>query len=304
MSCDVAVVVPTVDRVELLARCLRGLARQTHSSYEVIVIHDGDPGVVGLLEEWAGRLPLRSLRCDARGASDKRNLGWRSTTAPIIAFTDDDCEPTSRWVEAVSAAFGADAKADVVQGPVQPHPEDADVVGSFARTVLVDTETETYPAANLSFRRDSLVRVGGFDESLRAGEDTDLAWRVRETGGASTFAPEAVVWHAVRKVDFVGHLRSLSRWGDLPLVVRRHPQLRCLTHSRYVWKRTHVTAVPALVGVVVAPLRPIALLAALPHVYRRVREAGAVDGCALAAADLFEVGIVVAGSIRHRCVLL
>lgn len=304
MSCEIAVVVPTVDRVELLARCLRGLAVQTHRSFEVWVVHDGDPSVVALLHEWAGRLPLHVLRSPARGASEKRNLGWRSTVAPIVAFTDDDCEPTPQWVEAVAAAFAANPTAEVVQGPVQPHPDDAAVTGAFARTVTVERETVTYPAANLSFRHAALSRVGGYDESLRAGEDTDLTWRVRESGGASAFAPTAVVWHAVRRVDFSAHVRSLRRWGDLPLVVRRHPQLRRVTHSPYVWKRTHVTAVPALLGLAIAPAHPAAAFAAAPHIYRRVREYGARDGCALAAADLIEVAILMTGSVRHRCVLL
>jgi GT2 family glycosyltransferase len=303
LSCDVSVVVPTVDRVDLLARCLRGLAAQRGIDYEVVVVHDGDPRIEALLADWSDRLPLRAVRNVDRGASSKRNIGWRTATAPVVAFTDDDCEPTPGWARGVVAAF-ADPDVVVVQGPVAPHPDDADVTGPFARTVEVTELIETFPAANLSVRRTALERVAGFDESLRAGEDTDLAWRVRESGGDVAFAPDALVWHAVREVTFAGHLRSLPRWGDLPLVVRRHPQLRRLTHSRYVWKRTHVTALPALVGAALTPVRPIAAVAALPHVYRRVRADGVRAGCALAVADLAEVAVLVAGSARHRCVLL
>ena len=43
MTPRVTVVVPTVDRVDLLRRCLRSLPGS--DAAEVVVVHDGDPGV-------------------------------------------------------------------------------------------------------------------------------------------------------------------------------------------------------------------------------------------------------------------
>jgi len=53
----VSVVVPTVDRVALLERCLEGFEQDLGAPFEVLVVHDGDPGIVALLERWidAGR---------------------------------------------------------------------------------------------------------------------------------------------------------------------------------------------------------------------------------------------------------
>ena len=58
----ISVVVPTVDRVALLERCLRGLAGQEGTAFEVIVVGGDDPGIAALIESWKGRLPLRFLR--------------------------------------------------------------------------------------------------------------------------------------------------------------------------------------------------------------------------------------------------
>lgn len=295
----VSVVVPTVARVALLERCLQALAAQSSPADEVVVVHDGEPGVVALLDDWALRLPLVVLQVRERGASAKRNAGWRAARHEVVAFTDDDCAPTAHWVAEIRGAAG-----DLLCGPVAPHPDDAGVSSVFGRTIEVSEAGPYYPTANLALRRTALERVGGFDERLRAGEDTDLAWRVLEAGGQQTWLPAALVLHAVRPVTFPDHLRSLGRWADLPLVLRRHPQLRRTTTARLFWKPSHPLALAALAGLLLAPRRPAAALLAVPLVARRWRERGPRFGTQVAVADVAEVLVVAAGSVRHRGVLL
>ena len=303
MTPAVSVVIPTVDRVTLLERCLRGLQGSQGVDFDVVVVHDGNPGVSALLDSFQTRLPLRGLRISERDAATKRNAGWRATTSAIVAFTDDDCQPAPGWLGAAVAAL--EPMVDLVQGRVVPHPEDAGVAGVFARTLTVDAPSELYANANLVYRRSALERVGGYDPAFwGGGEDTDLAWRVLETGGHAAYAPDALVWHAVRPADFLAHLRSLPRWATLPLVLRRHPQLRRLVHRRVFWKRSHTTAALALAGLLATPVDRRAAALIVPHLARRVKEAGAVDGARLAAADVVEVGVVLAGSARYRTLLV
>jgi GT2 family glycosyltransferase len=285
----VTVVVPTVDRVELLRRCLRGL-----EGTDVLVVHDGDVGIVGLLEE-AG---VRGLRIAERGVSAKRNAGWRATDAELVAFTDDDCEPAPGWVDALVAA--AETK-DLVAGPVRPHPEDH-ATGLWARTVTAD-EPGFYPGCNLLVRKGFLATVGGFDEALHGGEDTDLAWRVREAGARAAWADDALVWHAVREVTFPQQLRSLPRWAGLALVARRHPQLRVLAHRRWFWKPSHPKALLFLLGLGLSPVTLWALLGAAPLVVWRAREYR-LRAPEVVLNDVAETLVMIAGSVRHRTVLL
>jgi len=302
----VSVVVPTVDRVSLLDRCLDGLAAQDGVGHEVIVVHDGEPAIVELLDRRAARgdLPLRAVRVEARAAAAKRNAGWRAAAGDVIAFTDDDCAPAPGWLAAGAAAF-ADG-VDLVQGRIAPHPDDAGNQGTFARTLQVSKLDETFPTANAFYRRSALERAGGFDERFpnAAGEDTDLAWTVLEGGGQAVFAPDALVHHAVHPFGFVDHLRSLPRWGDLHLVLRKHPDVRRLTYRRFFWKRTHPAALLALVGLAGAVVDRRALALVVPHLARRVRRDGPVVGLQLAAVDLAETAVMIGGTIRHRTVLL
>src|SRR5437660_469253 len=99
MSLEVSVVVPSHDRPEGLARLLAGLRRQTLAPerFEVIVVDDGssEPAVVDSRE-----LLVRVLRHEqSRGPAAARNSGWRAASADVVAFIDDDCVPSERWLE-------------------------------------------------------------------------------------------------------------------------------------------------------------------------------------------------------------
>ena len=145
--------------------------------------------------------------------------------------------------------------------------------GLWSRTVRSE-EPGFYPGCNLLVRRSVLAEVGGFDEHLHGGEDADLAWRVRESGASHGWAPDAVVWHAVRAVSFPDQLRSLPRWAGLPLVVRRHPELRRLAHRRVFWKDSHPAALLALVSLLLSGRDRRALVGVIPLLARRIRAAG------------------------------
>jgi hypothetical protein len=71
------------------------------------------------------------------------------------------------------------------------------------RIDFVDTGTASY-------RLEAFRKTGGFDESLRANEDVDLAFRLAAAGAQFVFNPHAVVlhWHTE---DLPGYFRKKVR---------------------------------------------------------------------------------------------
>ncbi len=100
----VSVVIPTHKRPDLLGRCLDALVNQTlaPSRYEIVVADDAaSPATAGQVAFWADRREpaVRYVAVGpAHGPAAARNCGWRAAAAPIIAFTDDDCIPSPRWL--------------------------------------------------------------------------------------------------------------------------------------------------------------------------------------------------------------
>jgi glycosyltransferase involved in cell wall biosynthesis len=200
----VAVVICTRDRPGEVAGSLDAVRSVLGPSDALIVVDSAsvDRDAVARVAEAAGATVVRVER---PGLSRARNAGLAAASAPVIAFTDDDCRPRPGWVDAVAAPF-ADASVGAVTGPV--HADDA---GGVEVTTMSDTvgrrvvgwhdPMELVHGANMAFRRDALDGVGGFDELLgaggrfRAGEDHDMVLRVLVGGWVVVHEPSAVVAH-------------------------------------------------------------------------------------------------------------
>jgi GT2 family glycosyltransferase len=76
-------------------------------------------------------------------------------------------------------------------------------------------------SANVAVRRDAFLRVGGFDESARAGEDADLCFRLRAAGWEIESRPAAVVAHRSRD-SVPALLHQLLRHGSGAAWVQAH----------------------------------------------------------------------------------
>jgi glycosyltransferase involved in cell wall biosynthesis len=249
----IAVVVPTFGRADLLPQLVDGLASQQLSErFEVIIVDDcSSDATQDVLAELAAVTPLslRVLRTDRnRGPALARNLGWQATTAPLVAFTDDDCVPTVHWL---AELFEAVVDADVVQGRTMPNPAQADRLGPFSRSLDVPAMTPFFETANICYRRALLERLGGFDETfaLAAGEDTDLAKRALASGAQVVFSPTAIVHHEVHPSSFFDTLAKTRSFEGLVQVVVRYPDLRQYFDGRFIWFRRHRLALLAAVGV-------------------------------------------------------
>jgi glycosyltransferase involved in cell wall biosynthesis len=306
---QVAVVIPTHGRPAALQRLLDAISRQelARDRFEVIVVDDGSPEPV---RPAPGGLALTVVRHErSQGPAAARNAGWRVARAPTIAFVDDDCVPAPGWLSALLAASGPDV---VVQGAVAPAlSPGVREPRPLEHTISVGGPTPLFVSANIAYPRRLLERLGGFDESYRraSGEDADLGARAVASGAPTVFAPDALVHHDVVTRTLGQHLRHTLKWTDGVRALAAHPQLRGLLVARVFWKPTH----PWLLGALLAlgARRPgLALVAMLPwvrHYRRRYAEYPDEMVRALPAhlvIDLTEIGVVVAGSLRHRTVML
>jgi GT2 family glycosyltransferase len=215
-----AVVVCCRDRADLLAGALPAITAVLRRGDEVVVVDSAshDDSVAAVARQGG----VTVVRCEQPGVSRARNAGWRSTTHPVVLFTDDDCRPQPGWVEAAVAALAAD-RVGVVWGLVR-----ADAESGVALSVLDDTGplegsltgdlSALGHGANLALRRETLEEVGGFDEAIGPGahfpaaEDKDLLWRVMRAGWRARFAPGMAVTH-VQWRGVGAAVRVMYRYG-------------------------------------------------------------------------------------------
>jgi len=197
-----SVVIPTVGRPSLrvLLDALRG---GTGPAPAVVVVVDdrATPDRPLDLPVWD---LLQVVPGPARGPAAARNVGWRATASPWVAFLDDDVRPGSDWASDLAADLAGLAPSVAgSQGRVRV-PLPAGRRPTDWERVTAGLANARWATADMAFRRTALVRAGGFDERFRRAyrEDADLALRLQAFG-----------WSLVRGARVVDHpVRPASRW--------------------------------------------------------------------------------------------
>jgi O-antigen biosynthesis protein len=195
----ISVVVCSYNGSATIKDTMEGLMQLDYPSYEVIVVNDGS---TDNLEEIVKRYPVKLISTPNQGLSNARNTGMYNAKGEIIAYIDDDAYPDPQWL--LYLAYGY-ANSDIagLGGPnIAPQENGfiakcvANSPGGPVHVLLTDEIAEHIPGCNMSFRRDALVAIGGFDPIYRAaGDDVDVCWRIQNSGRTIGFHPSAVVWH-------------------------------------------------------------------------------------------------------------
>lgn len=318
-----SVVVSTFDRANLIGDLVASLRAQTATEAEFIIVDNGsDPRTDAALQAAIGDdARFHVLRIDRnRGPARARNLGWRASRRPWVAFTDDDCLPEATWLEALVAATAGDAQAglQIVQGRTTPVDPD-EPAGWFDRSVTVTRWSGLFETCNLLVAHATLDALDGFCEDFpdAMGEDTDFGLRAIDAGATTAFEANAMVRHRIWRHGFRDYCRQGRRYARSVDVVRRHPGARPdLLVGRYFIRWSHAAVWAA------APLAVVSVLAGVPWALPAV--AGVACGAlahrrrdlpaplparvGYAAATLvgtaYETAWFAVESVRHRTVVL
>jgi glycosyltransferase involved in cell wall biosynthesis len=228
----VSVVIPTRDRGKELTTCLQSIAKQNYpkNRLEVIISDDGSKSnIEHIIAPFHTQLCIRYIRGQSpAGPAAARNAGWRVSRGEIVVFLDDDVITTRTHLMAlIQTLISSDDNIPGVAGPVLP------LSGEWRQdpfTIVPVFEgpggAGTIVTANLAVWRSTLEKVGGFDEGFRYPfcEDFDLIWRVEKALGPFGFAPEAIVYHPVRRLSLPVWLARLPQGSEAVIrLYRKHP---------------------------------------------------------------------------------
>jgi glycosyltransferase involved in cell wall biosynthesis len=204
------VVMSTRNRGAMIESALKSLMALDHPAFAIVVIDQSSDDVTGDLVRSAAETDsrVRYLHTDRVGLSCGRNEGIAAGQGDVVAFTDDDCIADPGWLNAIEAEM-QDPNVAGVFGRVLPNEYrgrsgiDLAFKDSLERIEYVGKTIPWYigHGANMAFRREDLVALGGFDEILGAGghlpshEDGDMSYRMLASGRRLVFSPRSLVYH-------------------------------------------------------------------------------------------------------------
>ncbi|GAA3581197.1 hypothetical protein GCM10022419_073390 [Nonomuraea rosea] len=249
-SLRVSVVIPAYDCADALERTVPALARQTYPSelVEIVIADDGSRPPI----EVAGARVVRVTEGWGRGAA--RQTGQLAATGDVIHWLDadmllaeDHLEAHMRWHHLIGYA--------VVIGDTRfvDEPGEEGVQSEYTSKTLESTRRLrdagasaylSHTGASTSVRAELLRAAGGVDVSLNMAEDTELGYRLAQTGAVFIPDAEARAWHVgpstVMLREKEVHRHNWSYLGDLI------PDLRWLrNHPRRHWLVPYLRVVVA-----------------------------------------------------------
>lgn len=180
----VSVIMPALNAEKYIAAALGSLLREKDVSLDIIVVDDGSTDATAEIVRGmaAGDPRIRLISGPHVGVSRARNAGLAAVPAEtaFITFLDsDDHSPPGR-IGRQLALLKENPDIDFVTGLLQiceriDEERSVPVEGSRTATVAGVSLMATL------FTRRVFDRLGGFDEDMQHGEDTDLFLRMLET---------------------------------------------------------------------------------------------------------------------------
>ncbi len=209
-----SLIICTRNRAHQLADCLETILHlECEDAWELVLVDNGSTDNTSIIVEkfrdsFPGQLTVEIETLP--GLSRARNRGWRVAQGDIIAFTDDDCYPDPKYIQASIDCFEEDVRVGFIGGRILLHdPTD------YRITIQESEQRQEIPpfsfidpgliqGANFACRRRAIESVGGFDELFGAGtqfptEDIDILARMSGAGWFGAYDPRPLVYHHHRR---------------------------------------------------------------------------------------------------------
>ena len=187
---SISVVVPVFNRAGSVTQAINSLLRQDFEKFEIIIVDDGSNDNTVEVIQAIGDPRIRLFpQPENMGGNAARNRGVREARAPIICFLDSDDEFLPHKLGYINRYFRDHPEVDALIDsfellyPSNFHKKNAARINPalttskaveeaiFARRIFKAT-----PA--ISARREALMDIGLFDETLKRRQDMDLVLRL------------------------------------------------------------------------------------------------------------------------------
>jgi len=181
----VSVIVPSYNMANFLPQAVESALRQSYANLEVHIVDDGSTdNTAEVVRQWERDPRVHVHRQANSGLSHSRNQGIALSHGPFIALLDADDiwlpEKLSRQMQ----RFAGRPEVGVVYSDFEKMDREGNALpknvthmhrGWVSGALLIENFV---PASSAVVRRECFERFGGFDVSLRTGEDYEMWLRL------------------------------------------------------------------------------------------------------------------------------
>ncbi len=171
----VSVIIPTFNAAAFLPAALDSVITQTRRPDEIIVVDDGSTDDTSIVLRDAPAVTV--IHQANAGPAAARNAGVARATGDLLAFLDADCVWYPGKLERQLAWHERDDTVDYSFTELEERIADGAETPWWSLHRQPESPTHKVSVPSLAIRRSAFDALGGFNETLRAGEDADFLAR-------------------------------------------------------------------------------------------------------------------------------
>ncbi|MBQ8822687.1 MAG: glycosyltransferase family 2 protein [Lachnospiraceae bacterium] len=186
----VSVIIPTYNRASTLLRAVNSVLQQSYSDIEVIIVDDGSTDNTAEIIRDIRDERVKYIKMEQNGgASVARNEGVKVAEGDIIAFQDSDDAWKRDKLEKQICYLKAHPEFSMVYCAYNMHGRESSYIVPTELALEGDLEGDIFPwllmrnsvgTPTMVMYKECFADIGGFDSTLKALEDWDMAIRFAE----------------------------------------------------------------------------------------------------------------------------
>jgi GT2 family glycosyltransferase/SAM-dependent methyltransferase len=245
IGCAISVIIPTYNRRATLDRCLQALAAQTlsPSRFEVVIVDDGSTDdTQEFLSKQQMPFNLSVYQQKNQGPGAARKLAVEQAKGKYLLLTNDDTIADPNLLkEHLHTQLTYQNPALAVLGTFEyEQPKRRALTHFLSVNPFLFPQCSMNPGVpypynffvtcNISIERETILKAGSFDASLRVAEDTDIGYRLQKLGCKVIYNPEAKAIHDHAEISVEDLVRRAHSYGRNHVgLLKKHPDLTIKT---------------------------------------------------------------------------
>lgn len=175
----ISIVVPVKDCSKTISKSIKSVLAQTYQDFELIVVNNTckDDTIEKVLSFEDSRINV--VDCTTPGIVPALNTGLSRSSSPLIARQDGDDVWYPEKLEKQLEVFDSRSDIDICGTQIRLVSNDGQIVDDKFRYPVEDTDIKTWLLTgknaiahpSVMFKREILLRTGGYDDSYPIAED-------------------------------------------------------------------------------------------------------------------------------------
>lgn len=228
---ELSIIIPTLNEERYLPKLLHSIIMQKFPGKLQIVIVDGksDDRTVEVANSFKKKIPDLIVVQTTRGVSHQRNVGAQKAKYKYIFFIDADIVLPRGYINRFLRNIRNDRQyiASSFMWPADGEILDYVALACAYPIALAIYAVKPYIGAGLTFTtKENHERIGGYNESLKLGEDIDYSQRTIKLGAKPKFFSLPYALHSPRRARKMGRVGLLMFWLRAYMHLQRHGEIK------------------------------------------------------------------------------